>query len=68
VAGNLLRTGQQSAAAFVGHSPGLEVVFALDRHLTLTGNYSRFFAGRFLEETPPGEDITYVALWLTFKF
>jgi Alginate export len=68
VAGNLLRTGQQSAAAVVGHSPGLEVVFALDRHLTLTGNYSRFFAGRFLEETPPGEDITYVALWLTFRF
>ena len=68
VAGNLLRTGQRSDAAFVGHSPGIELVWSLDRHLDLTGNYSRFFAGRFLEETPPGEDTAYVALWLTFKF
>ncbi len=68
VVGNLLRTGQLSDAAFVGHSPGIEIVCSLDRHLTLTGNYSRFFPGRFLEETPPGEDITYVGLWLTFKF
>jgi len=68
VAGNFLRSGQLSNAAFVGHSPGIEVVYSFDRHLTLTGNYSRFIAGRFLEETPPGEDITYVALWLTFKF
>jgi hypothetical protein len=68
VTGNLLRTGQQSDAAFVGHSPGLEVVYSFDRHWTLTGNVSRFFAGPFLEETPPGEDITYAALWLTLKF
>ena len=68
VAGNLLRTGQQSDAAFVGHSPGIELVWTFDRHLALTGNYSRFFAGRFLKETPPGKNITYAALWLTFKF
>ena len=68
VAGNLLRTGQRSDAAFVGHSPGIELVWSFNRHLDLTGNYSRFFAGRFLKETPPGEDTTYVALWLTFKF
>ena len=68
VAGNPLRTGQRSDAAFVGHSPGIELVWSFNRHLELTGNYSRFFAGRFLEETPPGEDITYGALRLTFKF
>ena len=68
VAGNLLRSGQHSDAAFVGHSPGIEIVWSFDRHLDLTGNYSRFFARRFLEETPPGKDTAYVALWLTFKF
>jgi hypothetical protein len=66
--GNLLRTGQGSDAAFVGHSPGIELVWSLGRHFQLTGNYSRFFAGRFLEQTPPGDDTTYVALKLTFKF
>ena len=68
LAGNLLRTGQRSEAGFVGHAPGIELVWSFDRHLELTGNLSRFFAGRFLEETPPAEDTTYVALWLTFKF
>ena len=68
VAGNLLRTGRRSDAAYVGHSPGIELVWSLDWHLDLTGNYSRFFAGRFLEQTPPGEHTRYVALWLTFKF
>ena len=68
VVGNLLRTGQLSDAAFVGHSPCIEVVYALDRHWTLTGNYSRFFAGAFLRETPPGEDVSYAALRLTLKF
>jgi Alginate export len=68
VVGNLLRSGQESDTAFVGHSPGIEVVYSLDRHWTLTGNYSRFFAGAFLKETPPGEDISYVAFWLTLKF
>ncbi len=66
--GGLLRTGQLSDAAFVGHTPGGEVVFAIDRHWEMTTQFSRFFVGRFLEETPPGEDMTYYALWLTLKF
>jgi len=68
VSGNPLRTGQQSNAPFVGHSPGIEFVWSLNRHLALTASYSRFFAGRFLEETPPGKNMTYGALKLTFKF
>ncbi len=68
VAGNLVRTGQLSDAAFVGYAPGIEVVYSIDRHWSLTSQYSYFFAGRFLKETPPGDDMTYVALWLTLKF
>jgi Alginate export len=66
--GSLLRTGQQSDAGFVGHSPGIEIGYSFDRYWAITGNLSRFFAGRFLQETPPGKDIVYGALWLTLKF
>jgi len=28
---------------------------------------SDFFAGRFMKETAPGEDVDYVSTWLTFR-
>ncbi|HSF14565.1 MAG TPA: alginate export family protein [Vicinamibacteria bacterium] len=66
--GNLLRTGQLSDATFVGHAPAIESIFSIDRHWDMTTQFSRFFVGRFLRETPPGQDMTYFALWLTLKF
>ena len=65
---SILRTGQNSRARFVGHQPGLEIVWQIDRHVSITGNYAYFFAGPFLKETPPGEDIRYLAAWVTYKF
>jgi hypothetical protein len=29
---------------------------------------SYFETGPFLEETPPGEDVTYFTTWVTFRF
>lgn len=63
-----LRTGQQSRARQVGTLPSLRLDWRISRHLTYTAIYSHFFAGRFLEETPPGEDVNYVSTWLTFRF
>lgn len=45
-----------------------EIVQQIDRHVSITGNYAYFFAGPFLKETPPGEDIRYLAAWVTYKF
>jgi hypothetical protein len=63
-----LRTGQQSRARQIGTLPSLRLDWRISRHLTYTAIYSHFFAGRFLEETPPGEDVNYVSTWLTFRF
>jgi Alginate export len=63
-----LRTGQQSRARDVGTLPSIRVDWLISRHLTYTAIYSHFFAGRFLKETPPGEDVNYVSTWLTFRF
>jgi hypothetical protein len=68
VLGTLSRTGTLSKARFVGNQLSLPVQFSIDRHLTYTVFYSRFFAGRYLKETPPGRSVTYLSTFLTYKF
>lgn len=68
VPGVLIRTGRQSRARFIGYSPEVEVSWQMNRHSTLQVGISRFFAGRFLRETPPGKDISYALARYTFLF
>ena len=68
VPGNLLRSGEGTQARFVGHSPGVEVVWQANRHLAVTADVARFSAGAFLHEVSPSRPITYVAMWTTFRF
>ena len=63
-----LRVGGRSRARGIGTMPSLKLDWRISRHITYTATYSRFLAGRFLKETPPGEDIEYVTTWLTFRF
>lgn len=68
VPGNLLRTGRLSNARFVGHQPGVEINWQADRHTTFGFYVAGFVAKRFLRETPPGENTTFVAAWMTYRF
>jgi hypothetical protein len=63
-----LRAGGRSRAHDVGTLPSVRLEWRISRHLTYTAIYSHFFAGRFLKETAPGEDVDYVSTWLTFRF
>jgi hypothetical protein len=38
------------------------------RHLSFVAIYGDFFAGSFLKESGPGEDVDYVTTWLAYKF
>lgn len=38
------------------------------RNWTVLALASYFGAGRFLRETPPGEDVIYVTAWVTYRF
>jgi NAD(P)-dependent dehydrogenase (short-subunit alcohol dehydrogenase family) len=58
----------RSQARDIGTLPSVRVDWRISRHLTYTAIYSHFFAGRFLKETPPGEDVDYISTWLTFRF
>lgn len=68
VPGELLRTGQLSRARFIGHQPDFELRWLANRHTTLFLNYGRFFVGRFLRETPPDGNTTFIAAWMTYIF
>jgi hypothetical protein len=68
VPGSLVRPANNSQARFVGHRPGTELQWQVDRHLWLQADYGIFYAGRFLKETQPGRNLNYWALWAGYKF
>jgi hypothetical protein len=68
VPGNVVRSGAGTRARFVGHSPGLEIEWQANPHLSFTADLSTFPAGAFLSEAPPDRTISYVLAWATYKF
>ena len=68
VPGNLLRSGQATRGRRVGQSPGTEIVWEVTGHLSVTADVAIFSAGSFLNESPPAKTITYLGLWMTYKF
>jgi hypothetical protein len=65
---NLIQSGQTSNARYVGNQIEAQLVWRIDRHLTVTADYAHFFAGDFLNQTTPGKDVDYVSTWATYKF
>ena len=68
IGNGLLRTGQSSRARYVGAQPELEAKYTFNRHLDLKGIFIYFRAGKFLKQTSPGRDISYLGSMLTFRF
>ena len=68
VAVNLVRSGLTSHARYIGSALSSEAEWRVDRHITLTGAYTHFFAGPFLRESGPGKDVNYFSVWGTYKF
>lgn len=65
---NLLRSGRGSRARYIGAAPDAQVEWRFDRHISVTAIYLHFFAGPFLEDTRPGEDVDFLTTWATYKF
>lgn len=68
VVGSLYRTGRLSSARYIGAQVSMPVQLQIERHLTYTTLVSRFFAGQYLKETPPGRSVTYFTSFLTYRF
>jgi len=65
---NLIRSGSETRARDVGRQLTIQADVRADDHLALTVTSTAFFAGRFLRETPPGSDVTFVAVSSTYRF
>ena len=48
--------------------PQAQLFWDIDRHLFFAAIYGHFFAGRFIKESGPGDDVDYITTWLTYKF
>jgi hypothetical protein len=68
VPGSLIRASGNSLARFVGYRPGIEVKWQINRHAYVQGDYGIFYAGRFIRETMPGQNLNYLAFWAGYKF
>ena len=68
VPGNLVRSGTGTDARAVGSQPSVTVSWDLNRHLTLVADWEYFLAGRFLRESGPGENVTFLAGWIEVTF
>lgn len=68
VPGILIRTGRLSRARFIGQSSEIEMLWQVNRNSTLQLGVSKFYAGRFLRETPPESDIGYAVARYTILF
>lgn len=64
----LVRSGRTSDARYIGSMSQAQLLWEIDRHLTFVAIYGHFFAGRFLRDSGPGEDVDYVTTWCTYKF
>ncbi|AAR34131.2 alginate export family protein [Geobacter sulfurreducens] len=65
---SVVRSGTTGGSRSVGSQLQCQVDWQVDRHLLLTANYSRFFAGPFIRESGPGKDVDYVGTWATYRF
>ena len=68
ISGNLLRPAGASRASYVGTQPAIQVEWQADRHISFLANYTRFFVGTFLKESPPASNINYFVTQAAYKF
>jgi Alginate export len=64
----LVRTGLQTSARKVGSQTTIEIDSRLTTHLSLWTSFIFFDAGEFLKETPPGNDLRYIAAHVAYRF
>lgn len=57
-----------SKEKFIGSQGEIDVIWQIASHQTLVFILASFFNGKFIQETPPSEHISYMAIWYTFKF
>ena len=64
---NLIRSGKNSRARFVGQQWTLQANWPLTTHAGLAATLSYFDTGRFLRETGTGKNVVYFTAWWNYR-
>jgi hypothetical protein len=64
----LLRSGLSTTDRRVGSQGTVEIDVHVSAHLSLWGSVTAFRTGPFLEKSPPGADLRYVAIHSAYRF
>ena len=68
IPGDLIVPAGSSQARFVGHRPGIEAYWQVDRQVYVQSDYGVFLAGPFLRESESAHNLVYTSIWLGYKF
>lgn len=66
--GGVVRPGAAGTSSQAGQEIDLTAVYKIDRHLTIQGGYSIFFAGDFLKESGPSSDMHWFYFQTVYRF
>ena len=61
-----MRAGAAGASRDIGGEIDLTTTYAFDRHFSLLGGYSHFFAGEFIDQSGKDQDIDFVYFSLQY--
>jgi hypothetical protein len=66
--GAVVRASTPGSSSHIGSVADLLLNWQIDRHLSTYFGYSHFFAGKFIEQTGPHQDIDFLYAAATYKF
>lgn len=66
--GGIVRPGAGGTADEIGQEIDLVVTYLVGPHLSIEGGYAHFFAGDFIEQSGPGEDMDWFYLQTAYRF
>ncbi|HMP89465.1 MAG TPA: alginate export family protein [Kiritimatiellia bacterium] len=68
VGGGILRAGDAGSSSDVGSEIDVTITYRINRHQLASAGYSRFFAGDFIKESGPSEDVDFAYVSMQFTF
>jgi hypothetical protein len=66
--GGVVRSGASGSSRELGGEIDVTIKYSFNRHLLAVGGYSHFFAGEFIEQSGPDDDIDFVYVMMIYTF
>ncbi len=65
---NLVLRSNARKELYVGHQPGLQLLWRVNRHITVVTLFARLFPGAFVRNTGPARNVTFGEFNLLYRF